>query len=53
MPHNEAFDYETKLARSKTEGAKAWVDRDGYKKWATLQRQKFEDAVAKELKNGN
>lgn len=53
MPHNEAFDYETKLARSKTVGAKAWVDRDGYKKWATLQRQKFEDAVAKELKNGN
>ncbi|MGV3606729.1 MAG: subclass B3 metallo-beta-lactamase [Planctomycetaceae bacterium] len=53
MPHNEAFGYEAKLARSKTEGTNAWVDREGYKKWASLQRQKFEDAVAKELKSAN
>lgn len=50
MPHNEAFGYEAKLARSQEIGVKAWVDRDGYKKWVTVQRQKFEDAVERELR---
>ena len=48
MPHNEAFGYEGKLARSKTSGAEAWVDPDGYRQWVVAQRQRFDAAIALE-----
>lgn len=47
-PHTEAFGFEAKLARSAKEGAAAWVDPDGYKKWLTGAREKFEAAVEHE-----
>lgn len=47
--HNETFDYDAKLARSTKEGARAWVDPEGYRKWIVSQRAKFEDAVQKEM----
>src|SRR5205085_601882 len=47
-PHTNVFDYEAKLARSGKEGVKAWVDREGYKKWVALQKGKFEAVVEKE-----
>jgi metallo-beta-lactamase class B len=48
MPHNEAYAYEEKLARSAKEGAKAWIDPEGYKKWITTQHANFQAALAKE-----
>lgn len=48
MPHNEAYDFSGKRARAVKEGAAAWVDPDGYRKWLTAQRDKFDAAMAKE-----
>ncbi|MGQ0635850.1 MAG: subclass B3 metallo-beta-lactamase [Planctomycetaceae bacterium] len=48
-PHNEAYDFEAKLARSAKEGGRAWVDPEGYRKWVAQQREKFDAAVKKEL----
>ncbi len=47
-PHNETYRYEEKLARSMKEGAKAWIDPEGYKKWITAQRSNFLAALEKE-----
>ncbi len=49
-PHNEVYGIDAKLTRSAKEGAAAWVDPDGYKKWVQLQRGKFEAALAKETR---
>jgi metallo-beta-lactamase class B len=46
--HNETYAYDAKLKRSETEGAKAWVDPEGYRKWLVAQRLKFDEAIAKE-----
>jgi len=48
-PHTETYDFEGKLARSKTEGVKAWVDPDGYRLWLVAQRENFEATVNEEL----
>ncbi len=50
MPHNDAYGYKDKLARSSQEGVKAWVDPDGYAKWLKAARDKFDDAVDREQK---
>lgn len=47
MPHNEAYDFERKRARAAKEGVAAWVDPEGYRKWAVGQRARF-DAVVKQ-----
>jgi metallo-beta-lactamase class B len=47
MPHNEAYDFERKRARAAKDGVAAWVDPDGYRKWAASQRARF-DAVIKQ-----
>lgn len=51
MPHTDSFNYEAKLARSAKEGAKAWVDPEGYRKWVAVQRQKFDATLAREMAN--
>jgi metallo-beta-lactamase class B len=48
-PHAEAYGDEAKLARSKTDGAKAWVDPQGYRKWVFAERVKLEETIDKEL----
>lgn len=48
MPHNEAYGYDAKLARSKDEGVSAWIDPEGYRKWVTTQRERFDAAVTRE-----
>jgi metallo-beta-lactamase class B len=46
--HNEGYDFAGKRARAATDGAKAWVDPDGFRKWVTDQREKFGAAVKRE-----
>jgi len=48
MPHNEAYGLFERLERAKTEGIRAWLDRDGYKQWVAAQRARFDAAVANE-----
>ena len=48
MPHNEAYGFDSKLERSMKVGGSAWVDPEGYRKWLTLQREKFEAVIEKE-----
>src|SRR4029079_427416 len=47
--HTDAYNYDAKLARSKTEGAKAWVDPQGYRKWLKAQRDKLDTTIDNEL----
>jgi metallo-beta-lactamase class B len=47
--HTESFDFEGKRTRSVKEGAKAWVDPDGYQKWVAGQRKTFEATVKAEM----
>ncbi|HET7217134.1 MAG TPA: subclass B3 metallo-beta-lactamase [Vicinamibacterales bacterium] len=48
-PHAETYDFEGKRARVATEGVKAWVDPDGYRRWLAGQRENFEATVKKEM----
>jgi metallo-beta-lactamase class B len=48
--HTEAFDFEGKRARAAAEGAAAWVDPDGYRRWVARGKEGFEAAVAAEQK---
>jgi metallo-beta-lactamase class B len=48
-PHNETYDFEGKRTRSAREGAAAWVDPEGYRRWLRAQRVNFETAVGREL----
>lgn len=48
MPHTEAFSFETKLKRSEQEGVQAWVDPEGYQRWLSAQRDRFESVLKKE-----
>lgn len=47
-PHNEMYGLNDKLARAAKDGAAAWVDPEGYKKFVARQKAKFEAAVEKE-----
>lgn len=46
--HNEVHGFDAKAARAAKDGAKAWVDPDGYRKWVALKKEAFEAAAAKE-----
>ena len=48
-PHNETYAFETKLARSAKDAAKAWFDPEGYRKWVFSRREKFEATVDQEM----
>jgi metallo-beta-lactamase class B len=47
--HNETYGFKEKSARSVKEGAEAWVDPEGYRKFVVDQRAKFEATINKEL----
>lgn len=44
-PHNEFYGLDAKLQRATKDGAKAWVDPEGYRKWVAAQKQRFESAA--------
>jgi metallo-beta-lactamase class B len=48
MPHNDVFDLAGKRVRAEREGVKAWVDPEGYRKWASGQRERFDAVVKRE-----
>ena len=48
-PHLDTFDFEGKRARAATEGAKAWVDPEGYRPFVAAQCEKFEAEVNTEM----
>jgi metallo-beta-lactamase class B len=47
-PHNEFYGLDAKLQRATKDGAKAWVDPDGYRKWVAAQKERFESGVERE-----
>jgi metallo-beta-lactamase class B len=49
LPHTETFDFDRRVVRARTEGVKAWVDPDGYRRWLAEQRQNLEETVDGEL----
>lgn len=46
--HTEFFDYDAKLARATKDGAAAWVDPEGYRKYVAAAKSKFEATAEKE-----
>ncbi|QEL16223.1 subclass B3 metallo-beta-lactamase [Limnoglobus roseus] len=46
--HNDACGLDAKRGRTTTDGVKAWVDPDGYRKWVAAQREAFETLAGKE-----
>jgi len=47
--HNVDYKFEAKRAGAVSEGIKAWVDPEGYRKWVVSQRQAFESRVDTEI----
>lgn len=47
--HTEYFDLEGKRERAKTEGVKAWVDPEGYRRFVAGKKSAFEKEVDEEL----
>jgi metallo-beta-lactamase class B len=47
-PHPEIIDFEGKRSRAAQDGAAAFVDPEGYRKWVGERRAKFEELVARE-----
>ncbi|EHR02252.1 subclass B3 metallo-beta-lactamase [Bradyrhizobium sp. WSM471] len=47
--HNEYYDLERKQQRAKTEGVKAWIDPEGYRRFIAEKKRDFEDQVDEEL----
>ncbi len=47
--HTDVFDFEGKRARAKKEGAAAWVDPEGYRKWLAGVREKFDRTLKSEM----
>lgn len=47
--HCEVFDFEGKREAATRDGASAWVDPQGYRKWLSGAREKFQTAVNAEL----
>ena len=43
--HNEYYDLEGKRQRAETEGVKAWVDPEGYRRFVAGKKRAFEDEV--------
>lgn len=51
-PHNETYDFAGKRARAAREGAAAWVDPEGYRRWLRERRETFQATVTRELADG-
>ncbi len=47
--HNEYYDLEGKRKRAETEGVKAWIDPEGYRRFVAGKKRAFEDEVDEEL----
>jgi metallo-beta-lactamase class B len=47
--HNEYYDLYGKAERAKTEGVKAWLDPEGYRRFIAGKKRAFEDQVDDEL----
>ena len=47
--HNEYYGFEGKRQRAKTEGVKAWMDLEGYRRFIAGKKRAFEDEVDEEL----
>jgi metallo-beta-lactamase class B len=47
--HNEYYDLEGKRQRAETEGVKAWIDPEGYRRFIAGKKRAFEDQVDKEM----
>ena len=47
--HNEYYDLEGKRQRATTEGVKAWIDPEGYRRFVADKRRAFEDQVDREM----
>jgi metallo-beta-lactamase class B len=47
--HNEYYDLEGKRKRAETEGVKAWIDPEGYRRFIAGKKRAFEDQVDEEL----
>ena len=47
--HNEYYDFEAKRKRALTEGVKAWIDPEGYRRFIAGKKKAFEDEVNEEM----
>lgn len=47
--HNEYYDLEGKRKRAETEGVKAWIDPEGYRRFIAGKKRAFEDEVDEEF----
>ena len=47
--HNEYYDFEVKRQRAQTEGVKAWIDPEGYRRFVAGKKRAFENEVDEEL----
>ncbi len=47
--HNEYYDLDGKIRRAQTEGVKAWIDPEGYRRFIAGKKRDFEDEVDDEL----
>jgi metallo-beta-lactamase class B len=47
-PHNEFYGLDAKLKLAAKDGAKAWVDPEGYRKWIAAQKERFEADAERE-----
>jgi metallo-beta-lactamase class B len=47
--HNEYYDLEGKVQRSRTEGVEAWIDPEGYRRFVASKKRAFEDQIDKEM----
>jgi metallo-beta-lactamase class B len=47
--HNEYYDLQGKVKRAQTEGVKAWIDPEGYRRFIAGKKRAFEDEVEEEL----
>lgn len=47
--HNEYYDLEGKRRRAETEGVKAWIDPEGYRRFIAGKKREFEAEVDEEL----
>jgi metallo-beta-lactamase class B len=47
--HNEYYDLDGKRKRAQSEGVKAWVDPEGYRRFIAGKKRAFEDEVDEEL----
>ena len=47
--HNEYYDLESKRQRAQTEGVKAWIDPEGYRRFIAGKKRDFENEVNEEM----